>query len=47
MKLVKVTQWCVPDPVVGYHVEGEKFFDGWLERDPERAYEIVDGKKSS
>jgi hypothetical protein len=45
MKLVKVTQWCVPDPVVGYHVDGEKFFDGWLEGDPERAYEIVDGEK--
>ena len=32
MKLVKVTRWCVPNPVVGYHVDGEKFFDGWLEQ---------------
>ncbi|MDC0178497.1 hypothetical protein OAI75_01735 [Woeseiaceae bacterium] len=50
MKLVKITTWLVPDPKRqgGYHVGGEKFFDGWfepLEGDRERAYEIVDGKK--
>ena len=45
MKLVKVTSWRVPDPVVGYRTEGEKFFDGWLDDDLERVYEIVNGKK--
>ena len=30
MKLVKVTQWRVPDPVVGSRMEGEKFCDGWF-----------------
>ena len=45
MKLVKVTSWRVPDPVVGYRTEGEKFFDGWLDDALERVYEIVDGEK--
>ena len=45
MKLVKVTAWPVPDPDVGYGVETDKFFDGWLAGEPERAYEIVDGEK--
>ena len=45
MKLVKVTAWRVPDPDVGHSVETDKFFDGWLAGEPERAYEIVDGEK--
>jgi antitoxin component YwqK of YwqJK toxin-antitoxin module len=45
MKLVKVTAWPVPDPDGGYHMEGEDCIDGWLEGEPERAYEIVDGEK--
>ena len=45
MKLVKVKAWRVADPVVGYRTENEEFFDGWLDDDLERAYEIIDGKK--
>ena len=51
MKLVKVIQWSVPDPVVGSRMEGEDFFDGCFgdedeyEGNPERVYEIVDGEK--
>jgi len=44
MKIVKVTRWKVFSHECGYHVGGDKFFDSF-EEGPERAYEIVDGKK--
>ena len=50
MKLVKVTAWHELNPLGGYLVKTDKFYDGLLDEDSEvefayRAYEIVDREK--
>ena len=55
MKLVKVTKWLVPDPVIDYCIATDMFCDGcyghfgddedYEGNHPERVYEIVDGAK--
>ena len=55
MKLVKVTQWRVPDPVSDYLIVIDLFRDGcyghfgddedYEGNHPERVYEIADGEK--
>ena len=44
MKLVKVTVWRVPDPVIGSRIEKEKFFDDGPRADDARGIRPGAGK---